>query len=144
MIYLDSPLYRAEALTYANAEITKRGIRLNQTDSIRAGSIPELPLAAFGRSVWKARGFIAFGIGFVSGLAYFVSANFESYRNVDRSSCYDCFVFLGFPFDLYQTGGFAGPTTFLWPGLIADIAIAMLVSAIVGLLLKAMVSRYFE
>jgi hypothetical protein len=95
MVYLDSPQYRPEVLTYAKAEIRNRGISFNQADLINAtGSMPDLPLAAF-----------------------------------------------GFPFDLYQTGGFAGPTGILWGGVISDVAIAILVSTIAGWLLRALISR---
>lgn len=142
MVHLDSDQYRPEVLTYAKAEIRDRGIPFNQAVLINAtGSMPDLPLAAFWRSTWKARKIIAFGIGFGSSLTCFVWANFDSYRNMYRGSCDDCFVFFGFPFDLYQTGGFAGPTTILWGGLIVDVAIAILVSTIAGWLLKSLISR---
>jgi hypothetical protein len=142
MVYLDFAQYRPEALTYAKAEIRKRGVSFNQADLINAtGLTPDLPLAEFWRGLWKARKVLAFCIGFGSGLACFVWANLNSYWNMYRVSCIDCFVFFGFPFDLYQTGGFAGPTTFLWGGLIADIAIAIVVSTVAGWLLKTLITR---
>jgi hypothetical protein len=139
MVHLDSVQYLPEALTYAKAEISKRGISFNQTDLINSiSSIPDLPFAAFGRSLWKARRLITFGVSFGSSLACFAWANFDSYR----SSCEDCAIFFGFPFNLYQAGGFGGPTTILWGGLIADIAISILVSAVVGWLLKTILSKW--
>jgi hypothetical protein len=142
MVYLESDQYRPEALTYAKAEIRQRGITFNLTDIINdRDSTPALHLDAFGLTLWRARRFAAFGFGFVSSLAWFAWVNFDSYSNMYKAHCYDCFVYFGFPFDLYQTGGFAGPTKLLWGGLIADVAIAMIVSAIVGLLLKIIVSR---
>jgi len=142
MVYLDSDQYRPEALTYAKAEIRKRGITFDRTDlNIAGASMPTLPLAAFGRSLWRARRVLAFALGFAGSLAWFAWLNFDSYRNMYKAHCDDCFVFFGFPFDLYQTGGFAGPTTFLWGGLTADVAIATIGSAGVGWLLNILISR---
>jgi hypothetical protein len=119
MVYLDSDQYRSEALTYAKAEIRQRGITFDRTDlNIAGASMPTLSLAAFGQSLWRARGVLAFALGFAGCLAWFAWLNCDSYRNMYKAHCEDCFVFFGFPFDLYQTGGFAGPTTLLWDGLI--------------------------
>ena len=142
MVYLDSDQYRPDAMMYAKAEIRRRGIIFNPTDLINSpGSAPTLPKVALGRSLWRARRIVAFGFGFVSSLACFAWANFNSYSNMYKGHCDDCFMYFGFPFDLYQTGGFAGPTKLLWGGLIGDVTIAMIVSASVGLLLKLFVSR---
>ena len=142
MVYLETDQYRPEVLTYARAEIRQRGITFDPTDVINArDSMPALPLPAIGRSLWRARRRLAFSLGFAGSMLCFAWANFDSYRNMYKAHCDDCYVFFGFPFDLYQTGGFAGPTTFLWGGLIADVEIATIVSASVGWLLKIQTSR---
>jgi len=142
MVYVDPDQYRPDALTYAKAEIRRRGIIFHPTDLINSRlSVPTLHIVAHGRSLWRARRVISFGIGLIGSLACFGWANFDSYSNMYKGSCDDCFVHFGFPFYLYETGGFAGPTRLLWGGLIADVTIAIIVSASVGLLLKLFVSR---
>ncbi|HJP95806.1 MAG TPA: hypothetical protein VJ843_00385 [Candidatus Saccharimonadales bacterium] len=103
--------------------------------------MPPLPLATFGRSLRRVKPTLAFGLGFMCSLAYFVWGNIESYRKMYKGGCSDCFVFFGYPFKLYQTGGFAGPTAFLWGGLIADVAIVTIVSVSVGWLLKILTRK---
>ena len=144
IVYFESDQYRPDALTYAKAEIKRRGIILERASPIIVGGPrPDLRLAAFGERIWRARRIIAFSLGCFGSLFWFAWANFGSYQKMHQAHCNDCLVFFGFPFYLYQTGGFAGPPSpFLWGGLIADVAIAVLVSASVGWLLKALTARF--
>jgi hypothetical protein len=137
VVYLDSDQYRPEALTYAKAEIRHRGISFEEASLSSARRLmASLPLETLGRPIWKSRGLLAFGLGVMSGLSFFAWANLDSYTHMFREACYDCPVYFGYPFYLYQTGGFAGPTFLLWGGLIGDVAIAIGVSSTVGWLMK--------
>ena len=75
-----------------------------------------------------------FAIGFAVGLLIFVSANILSYRQMLRGTVLtDVPVAFGFPFKFHASSGFGGEWI-LWSGLIADILIAVCVSAILGLI----------
>src|SRR5262245_60961727 len=137
MVYLESEQYRPEALTYAKAEIRQRGITTEQIAHVSVGGPrPDLWLAAFGERIWKSRRTIALSLGFLGSLFWFAKANFDSYQKMYKVNCNDCYVFFGYPFYLYQTGGFAGPTRYLLGGLITDVAIAIIVSGSLGILVK--------
>ncbi|HXG66023.1 MAG TPA: hypothetical protein VNO70_13055 [Blastocatellia bacterium] len=134
--------YRPEAITYAKAELKCRGVSFDELVEINANDIREpLPVEAFGRTIRKEIRAKAFGIGFVIGLIPFVWMNVHSYHHMYRHICDDCFVFFGFPFYLYQTGGFAGPTVILWGGLIANAVIAACTSMCAGWILKRLLHR---
>ena len=75
------------------------------------------------------------------GLIPFVWTNVNSYNQMYRDTCYDCFVYFGFPFYLYQTGGFAGPTLILWDGLIANAGIAVCLCICSGWILSRLLKR---
>jgi hypothetical protein len=75
-----------------------------------------------------------FAVGFAVGLLIFVSANVISYRQMVRGTVLtDAPTAYGFPFRFYASSGFGGEWI-LWSGLIADILIAICVSAILGLI----------
>jgi hypothetical protein len=76
-----------------------------------------------------------FAAGFLSGLLLFVAANLYSYA---RMSCMmaDGFCGFGFPFELYETGGFITISRILWSGLVADSFIGVTLSVLLGLLCK--------
>lgn len=81
-----------------------------------------------------------FAIGFAVGLLIFVSANVISYRQMLHGTVLtDAPTAFGFPFKIHGSSGFGGEW-FLWSGLIADILIAVCVSAILGLI-AGLVSR---
>ncbi len=142
MVYLESDQYRPGALTFAKAEIRQRGIASEQNAQISVGGPrPDLWLAAFGERIWNSRRTIAFSLGFLASLFWFAKANFDSYQKMYKVNCNDCYVFFGYPFYLYQTGGFAGPTRYLWGGLITDVAIAMIVSWSAGISVKKLTAR---
>jgi hypothetical protein len=143
MVYLDSPQYRLEAITYAKAEIRKRGISPNQLKVVSGADSPSRRrLATFLRNVRRYRSAIAFFVGFISITSYFAWANYASYMRTYERNCDDCFYSFGFPFYLYQGGGFAGPENVLWAGFIGDVTIAGFFSICGGWMLRVLVSRY--
>jgi len=142
MAYVDHVQYRLEAITHAEAEIKRRGISFDSAvEIIATDRTAVLPLRALGRKIWKTMRFSAFGIGFVIGLLPFILINISSYNRMYIGGCDDCVVFFGFPFHLYQTGGFAGPTIILWDGLIAYVVIALCASVFAGWILKRLLYR---
>ena len=70
-------------------------------------------------------------------LSVFTIANYYSYVRMGSSFCDDCFISFGFPFRLWEEGGYVGVKRILWSGLIADFYLAL--SA--GILLGWFVSR---
>jgi len=144
MVYVDSGQYRVEALTYARAEIARRGITIEDRDEIVVQTGQSLRLAAVGTMVWMNRRTLAFAVGWAVTLIVFAWANYESQQKMylGLEHCFDCLGSFGFPFHLGQAGGFAGPRSpVLWFGLIADVAIAFIVSGVVGWLLKSLTIR---
>jgi hypothetical protein len=93
----------------------------------------------------------AFIIGFLSGLLLFGAVNIYTYDDgtqgatgpdgVRMAACFDCPEQIGWPFRFYQSGTFAHVNEFLWPGLLADILMAVFGSAVVGLLCKQLWAR---
>jgi hypothetical protein len=73
----------------------------------------------------------AFAAGLFGSLFLFIAANFYSYRQM---SCAldDGFCGFGFPFELYETGGYATVTRLVWCGFIADAFIAVAASFVIG------------
>jgi hypothetical protein len=65
------------------------------------------------------------------GLVLFVGVNVYSYLTAEPPCCH-FFASFGFPFKLGSVGGFAGGTVFLFPGLIADTFIGLVVSLSFG------------
>ena len=140
IVHGDSAHYRREALTYAKAEINRRGISSDQVETIRT-STPLESIARLRTRLVRAIRNRAFLIGFLSSSLLFAWANYHSYVHMYPVGLYDVLVYYGFPFDLYQTGGFGGPTMVLWPGFIADTAIAALTGVCVGWVFKLLLQR---
>src|ERR1700693_6036924 len=63
-------------------------------------------------------------------LTIFAVANALNFRR--RVMCWDCFFPYGLPFTLYQEGGEGGGAGIVWTGLVADVVILILTSALVG------------
>jgi hypothetical protein len=142
IVYIESDRYLPEAITYAEAEIERRGISSDQIAKvITTNETKESPLDTLGRKVWEIIRDKSFEIGCVSGSLPFIWLNILSYSHMYTENCIDCPVFFGFPFYLYQTGGFAGPTIVLWNGLIANVAIALCASICTGWILKRSLCR---
>jgi len=61
----------------------------------------------------------AYWIGLSVSVALFGIMNYVSFSR--RVTCWDCFFPFGWPFRLFQQGGFAGGRGIVWPGLAADV-----------------------
>jgi len=73
-----------------------------------------------------------FLVGFFAGLLLFFAANLLSYyRMKAEPALIDAYVSFGLPFKVYASGGFAGDAV-LWSNLVADVVIALSVSALLG------------
>lgn len=80
----------------------------------------------------------------ISSLAVFIAfiaANYYSYIRMGYGFCDDCFITFGFPFEIWGEGGFVTVRTILWSGLIANVAIAISASILLGWALKRILSR---
>src|SRR5262249_23398107 len=134
IVYSDSAHYRPEAIVYAKAEISARGISCDPIDAIRPSS-RLAPFAPFCnrlvRTIWRK----AFHLGFLISLLLFMWANHSSYVH-SHSVLDDGFVCWGFPFEMYQTGGLAGLTVVRWPGFIANLVIAACAGVCIGWIFK--------
>jgi hypothetical protein len=74
-----------------------------------------------------------FRAGYIGGLLLFVAANFYSYRRM-RCTLDDGWCGFGFPFELYETGGFITQHRLVPFGLVADTFVAIASSALLGLI----------
>ena len=142
VVYIEPAQYRPEAISCAKAEIERRGITFDEADGfIAVDKRIETPLETLGQRIWETMRTGAFRIGFAIGLLPFIWFNIYSYNHMYKVDCGDCFVFFGFPFYLYRTGGFANSTIILWNGLIANVVIAICASIFAGWVLKRSFSR---
>jgi hypothetical protein len=103
--------------------------------------MPLQAIANWGNRIMSAIRCQAFWLGLLSSFLVFGWANYNSYTKMYEGSCDDCFVYFGFPFDLYQGGGYAGGQGMLWLGLMANISIALLTGICFGWLLKLFLQR---
>jgi hypothetical protein len=144
MVYIDAAQYRPEAIAYAIAEIERRGIALNEIDSV-TDSTPAYKDKPTGLG-YRLLAIIrrkAFAIGFLGVLLFFVAANVYSYIEMpDEPRIADGFEECGFPFKLYMYGGFVSMPYILWDGLIVDILIAMVAGISIGLTCKLLFGAY--
>ncbi len=83
-----------------------------------------------------------FIIGFLLSLLFFLAANIYSYIVVEPPCC-DMFGPFGFPLALGRYGGFVGSTSFILPGLIADVLICVVASVISSLAFGKVLPRIF-
>jgi hypothetical protein len=140
MVHVNSAQYRLEALTYARAEISRRGISPDQIAPIRT-PIPFKSITTLRNRLVSSIRARTFLIGCLSGSFIFAWANYHSYAHMYKVGLDDFFVYCGFPFDLYRGGGFGGESNVLWPGLVADAAIAALAGLCVGCLFKLLFAQ---
>ena len=55
--------------------------------------------------------------------------------------CDDCFRSYGVPFTAYQSGGFVTVAVLVWPGIVADVLVMLVVGIAIGWLLSKIVER---
>lgn len=83
-----------------------------------------------------------FNIGFLFGLVLLALINYFSYLNLDSPKTSHSLHSFGFPFAVYEYGGFITIEQILWFGLIADILIAIIFSFAIGLIFKFVWERF--
>ncbi len=84
----------------------------------------------------------AFALGFFSVLALFVAANYYSYVHMYDHCCLaDGISEFGWPFALYQEGGFANAEGIVWSGLNVNVLIAAAASFISGRLCEKLAGK---
>ncbi len=83
----------------------------------------------------------SFKIGFSIGIILFALLNYFSYLWADSVNTLNAPHRFGFPFAFYESGGYTAVGRFIWTGLIVDLVIAILVSALIGLGLSLWVNR---
>jgi hypothetical protein len=147
MVYLDYAQYQFEAITYAKAEIAKRGVNTAQVDLSRISNATEShPFIIWIQRSWQFISMIvqtrAYTVGFVTGCFVFVLLNTQSYRQMMRTaSCCDRFMSFGFPFNWYTFGGFGGMTYIHWWNVGANIMAGILMCLISGWLFGSLVEK---
>jgi hypothetical protein len=139
MVYIDSAQYRPEAIVYAKAEIDRRGLSVDELNSI--GDLRQAPssrLTLLGYRLLATIRRRAFAVGFLIVLLFFVIANIYSYINMpeESGSITHGFVECGYPLELYKYGGYIGTGYILWDGLVADVLIAVLTGVLIGVTFK--------
>jgi hypothetical protein len=73
-----------------------------------------------------------FLVGFPGGLLLSLAANFLSYHRMKAAPVLiDAYISFGLPFRFYASSGFMGDVI-LWGNLVADVVIALSVSALLG------------
>ena len=65
-------------------------------------------------------------------LLFFAANLYSYYRMPAESTIDDGFVYFGLPFNVYAYGGFWTHSVIFWPGLIADVLVALCASCAVG------------
>jgi hypothetical protein len=137
IVHSDPSHYRLEALVYAQAEINRRALTYQAANA----NNPPMPLVRmtvfFNRLAQAIRGG-AFHLGFVITLVIFWWLDYRSTFYVKRWFDHS-FIYSGFPLNRQRSGGNADPSIILWPGFIADVAIALLASVFVGWVLMRVV-----
>ena len=65
-------------------------------------------------------------------LVLFGIVNYYSFVRMGAGFCDDCFISFGFPFPLWEEGGFITIRRILWGGLIADFYLALSLGFLLG------------
>lgn len=85
---------------------------------------------------------IGFRIGFAASILLFILLQYVNYfHNRPSIRCMDCGWQFGFPFRFYEYGGFVSYEEVLWLGLFGDIAFALVVAFLSGVLIKFLWNR---
>ncbi len=71
-------------------------------------------------------------MAFVSVFILLIAANYYRYTHLWGWSCDDCILRFGFPFDVWEEGGFVTVKRILWAGVIANLSIGVWVSILLG------------
>ena len=149
MVYLNSAQYRSEAITFAKAEISKRGIKLTDLDATHISAQAVHPLIV-GLQKWRRKllTFVqarSFEIGVSLGLVLFFLANGYSYYQMKWNTlCFDCFLSFGVPFHWYSSGGYFGTTIIHWWQVLGNSTVAIALCLVCGALTKNLLERLFQ
>ena len=142
MVYLDYAQYQSEAITYAKAEITKRGVYTSQVDLSGISNATEphpfiLRIQRFWRFISMIVQTRAYTVGFVVGCFVFVQLNIQSYRQMMRTAILSHqLMSYGFPFNWYTFGGYVGMTYIHWWNVVANIIVGIIMCLISGWLFR--------
>jgi hypothetical protein len=147
MVYFDYAQYQSEAITYAKAEIAKRGVNTNSVDLINPSNIEISHLfiiwirriRQFSVMILRTR---AYALGFWAGGFVFALLNILSYRQmINAEVCCDWVMSFGFPLEWYSFGGFVGMTYIHWWNVVVDIMAGLLICLLFGWLFRSLVEK---
>ena len=148
MVYFDYAQYQSEAITYAKAEIAKRGVNTNSVGLITPSNTEvSHPFITWIRRTRRFSVMIirtrAFALGFLAGGFVFALLNILSYRQMINAAawCADCVMSFGFPLEWYSFGGFVGMTYIHWWNVGADIMAGLLICLLFGWLFRSLVEK---
>jgi formate hydrogenlyase subunit 3/multisubunit Na+/H+ antiporter MnhD subunit len=85
--------------------------------------------------------FKAYLIAFVAVFLILIAANYYSYVQMGRGFCDDCFLHFGWPFPLWEEGGFVTVKRVLWAGLVANVSIAIWIGLFFGWVSSKLLAR---
>jgi hypothetical protein len=80
-------------------------------------------------------------IGLVAVVLVFIGANYYSYVQMGRGFCDDCFLHFGWPFPLWEEGGFVTVKRVLWARLVANVSLAIWIGLFFGWLSSKLLAR---
>jgi len=148
MVYFDYAQYRSEALTYAKAEIAKRGVNTNSVDLTNLSNIDiSHPFIVWIRRTRQFSAMIirkrAYALGFLTGGFVFALLNILSYRRmINAPVLLDHGVMsFGFPLEWYSYGGYVGMTYIHWWNVVADILAGLFICLLSGWLFRSLVEK---
>ena len=73
--------------------------------------------------------------GLFAGVVVLIAANIYSYFRMRAvSTIGDGFVYFGWPFNIYASGGYSGHSVYIWTGLLANVAFAVILGVFIALL----------
>ena len=78
-----------------------------------------------------------FKVGFVVGVQSALKTPTHGFK-----ICFDCYQTYGFPFAMHESGTIVHLDQFIWSGVVANLAVALTVSFLLGLIFKY-VSGFF-
>jgi len=147
MVYFDYAQYRSEAITYAKAEIAKRGVNTNSVDLITPSKEISHPFLIWARRTRQFSVMIirtrAYALGFWTGGFVFALLNILSYRQMINAGVLldHGVVSFGFPLEWYSYGGYIGMTYIHWWNVVADIIAGLLMCLLSGWLFRSLVEK---
>src|SRR5262245_50910490 len=147
MVYFDYAQYRSEAITYAKAEIAKRGVNTNSVDLITPSKEISHPFIIWARRTRRFSVMIirtrAYALGFWSGGFVFALLSILSYRQTINAAVLldHGVVSFGFPLEWYSVGGYVGMTYIHWWKVVADIMAGLLICLLLGWLFRSLVEK---